>query len=76
MLLRLYNNIPRFLFDTVAKLTQSTPANSSSLTADDFMNFLTSKIDSIRDHFTGPYSVYQNPGEKIFSILVNAGTAT
>ncbi|KAF7647083.1 hypothetical protein LDENG_00177770, partial [Lucifuga dentata] len=38
-------NNPRFLFDTIAKLTQNnTPVSTSSFTADDFLNFFTNKI--------------------------------
>ena len=40
---------PRFLFDTVAKLTQKQPTtNSSSFTAHDFLDFFCRKIDEIR----------------------------
>ncbi|KAF7656413.1 hypothetical protein LDENG_00041660 [Lucifuga dentata] len=61
-------NNPQFLFDTVAKLIQNTPANTSSFSANDFLNFFTNKIDSIRDKFTGPHSP-QGDGHELSGLV-------
>ncbi|XP_078139509.1 uncharacterized protein LOC144539314 [Centroberyx gerrardi] len=46
-------NNPKFLFDTVAKLTRKpSPVASSQFTANDFLNFFNHKIDSIRDEIS------------------------
>ncbi len=74
-LININKNNPRFLFDTVARLTQNTPANSSSLNADDFLKFFTNKFDSIRDKVTGPHSS-QNDGLEPSDTLIDAGTVT
>ncbi|XP_061896832.1 uncharacterized protein LOC133645918 [Entelurus aequoreus] len=48
-LIRLNKNDPKFLFSTVASLTQQgTPPSSSTHSADDFMNFFNKKIELIR----------------------------
>ncbi|XP_061762196.1 uncharacterized protein LOC133556362 [Nerophis ophidion] len=48
-LIRLNKNDPKFLFSTVASLTQQgTPSSSSTLSADDFMKFFNKKIELIR----------------------------
>ena len=43
---------PRYLFDTVAKLTRNKASTSDVFkehSSNDFMNYFTSKIDTIRD---------------------------
>nr|XP_061827608.1 uncharacterized protein LOC133613810 [Nerophis lumbriciformis] len=48
-LIHLNKNDPKFLFSTVASLTQQgTPPSSSTHSADDFMNFFNKKIELIR----------------------------
>lgn len=52
-LLNSNKNNPRFLFDTVARLTRKhRPSNSAPFSANDFNEFFVNKIDSIRNKIT------------------------
>ncbi len=62
---------PKYLFNTVAKLTKSITSAGADITqqhsSDDFMNYFTAKIKTIRDKIVTTHQIHRSPEEQFHS---------
>lgn len=68
-----FDKNPWFLSNTVAKLTQNTSDNSSSLPTNDLQNFFNITTESIKDKITSQHSS-QNDGYELTVTRTNSFT--